>query len=324
MTRLMFVPIEPLEERYSLQWIKWFKEEFKKRETSYFLIGDQKKKKIKKGQFLDIYDTNIYKLEQLKSILYLLKKGFEGTIFFMDLWFPGIEMIAYIRDCDNRRIRIEGIMHAGTYDPYDFLTQSGCNEWGEDLEKSWLRIFDKIYVATNFHKELIETNRGNYKNIEVVKFPCYQGTKKEKNIEKKNQVVFPHRLSIEKQPFVFKRIEEMYKDRYPNDEVEFVVTKERCRNKKEYYKCLAESKVSFSSALQETFGIAMLESFNLGCIPVVPDRLSYQEIFNSCFRYASLEEAVEMIYNGIHFHTRFSQTRYIESVEDIVRRIRII
>jgi len=320
MERLIFVPIEPLEERYSTQWIKWFREEFKKRDIQFIEVGDDKPREITTGQFLDVYDTNLYKLNQLTQIIEYIKLGFEGTIFFMDLWFPGIETIAYIRDCAKRMIRVEGILHAGTYDPNDFLAQNGCDIWGADLEKCWLKWVDRVYVATDYHKALIDHTRGSYGRIEVVRFPCYVGEQRAEG-ERLNRVVFPHRLAPEKQPEVFREVEQRYREQYGDDGTVFVRTKDVCKSKAEYYTLLAESKVAFSSALQETFGIAMLEAYNLGCIPVVPDRISYKETFKTIKRYTSLKEAIEMVHNGIHNYKQPPLSEYVEDVSDIVRRI---
>ncbi len=49
-------------------------------------------------------------------------------------------------------------------------------------------------------------------------------------------------------------------------------------NRPDYWSWLARSDVVVSTALQETFGIAVVESLLAGCWPVLPDRLSYREI----------------------------------------------
>lgn len=48
-----------------------------------------------------------------------------------------------------------------------------------------------------------------------------------------------------------------------------------------------------STALHEFQGLAVLEGVAAGCLPVVPDRLAYPEIYPAQFRYASLPEAPE-------------------------------
>lgn len=48
-----------------------------------------------------------------------------------------------------------------------------------------------------------------------------------------------------------------------------------------------------STALHEFQGLAVLEAVAAGCLPVVPDRLSYPEIYPPLFRYASLPHEPE-------------------------------
>lgn len=321
MERLMFVPLEILPERYTGQWYDWFMTCFSAFGFSPIVVGDTEVRQIKVGEFLDVYQTNQYKINQLSQIIQHIIDGFEGTIFFMDLWFPGIEAIAYIRDCTGRKIRIEGIWHAGTYDPNDFLARSGCGKWGASLESSWVQLVDKGYVATKYHKTLLENARGAA-NLEVVQFPCYQPNYNKRCGVREDRVVFPHRLAPEKQPELFVELEKLYKEKYGND-IEFVRTKDVCSTKDDYYGLLLSSKCVFSSALQETFGIAMIEGLNCGCIPVAPNRLSYCETFDSKYLYNDLKEAVEMVRWAVKTYELPPCSKYNESVSDIVRRIRV-
>jgi hypothetical protein len=69
------------------------------------------------------------------------------------------------------------------------------------------------------------------------------------------------------------------------------------KNKKEYYKLLSKAKISFSASTQETFGIGTVEAMMLGCIPLVPRRLSYVELYNGLFQYSTLSAARHKIKN---------------------------
>jgi glycosyltransferase involved in cell wall biosynthesis len=60
-----------------------------------------------------------------------------------------------------------------------------------------------------------------------------------------------------------------------------------------YRNLLAESHVVLSTALQEFQGLALLEAVACGCLPLVPDRLAYSEIFPAGFRYRSCEDQEE-------------------------------
>jgi hypothetical protein len=50
---------------------------------------------------------------------------------------------------------------------------------------------------------------------------------------------------------------------------------------------LGQAKVIFSANLQETFGISGAEGILVDTIPMVPDRLSYSEIYLKEFKYPS-------------------------------------
>lgn len=50
-----------------------------------------------------------------------------------------------------------------------------------------------------------------------------------------------------------------------------------------YFRWLRQGEVAISTALQENFGIAVVEAAANGCIPLVPNRLSYPEIIPEAF-----------------------------------------
>jgi glycosyltransferase involved in cell wall biosynthesis len=60
-----------------------------------------------------------------------------------------------------------------------------------------------------------------------------------------------------------------------------------------YQEILSTSDVVVSTALHDFQGMAVLEATAAGCIPLVPDRLAYQELFPDECRYESLEEDME-------------------------------
>lgn len=66
-----------------------------------------------------------------------------------------------------------------------------------------------------------------------------------------------------------------------------------------YAQLLASADVSVSTALNEFFGLAMIESCRSGCRPLVPDRLAYPEIYPYAFLYHGREELVESLRRSI-------------------------
>lgn len=291
--RIINMPIESIPLRYSTDWHRWFIREFNKhKDISYVTINPEPLiDKICKGSFLDIAGTNYYKAMQISRISEMFFRGEieDGDIFFLhDIWHPGLEAIAYMRDGLGIDVKICGCIFAGTYDPYDFLTKKGMSYWGKSLEESWFRIVDKIFCATEFHKRLIIEHRDiDPKKIIVTGHPLYNEFPKEMP-KKENIVVFPHRLDSEKNPQMFDVLKEANETIHSS--WKFIKTKEVCKTKKEYYDLLRKAKVSISFADQETLGFAMIESIYADCIPLVPDKLSYSELYDSAFKFNSFME----------------------------------
>jgi glycosyltransferase involved in cell wall biosynthesis len=57
------------------------------------------------------------------------------------------------------------------------------------------------------------------------------------------------------------------------------------RDRTEYARWLKRSTVAVSTSLHEFFGIAMMESVRAGCMPLLPHRLSYPELFPAEYLY---------------------------------------
>jgi hypothetical protein len=102
-----------------------------------------------------------------------------------------------------------------------------------------------------------------------------------KELPKRDLILFPHRLAPEKQVEIFRDL----KSALP--QYEWIVCQDTPLTKVQYHALLATSKIVFSANLQETLGISMYEGALLGAIPLVPDRLSYSEMFSKIWKYPS-------------------------------------
>jgi glycosyltransferase involved in cell wall biosynthesis len=326
MERLIFVPLERMSNRYTDQWYNWFDEQIYIPHTTIEEKG--KAAKVGSGSYVDTIRTTKHKISQLNWLTSAIAEGWSGTIFFMDLWFPGIETIAYLRDNLKRAIRIEGIFHGGSWDKWDFISQNNCTPWARHAEMSWIKMVDRIYVGSNFHKKMISDTM-NLKHKEKskiikVRFPCWLPDDSErKKYERENYVLFPHRLTPEKGVKFFNRLEKDLKRLKIS--AKCIKTLEVCKTKQEFYNLLLKSKVVVSFAEQETFGISMLEGLNAGCIPVAPNRLSYPETLGGKIDnfplFNNYEECLWLVIDALENYKLPRASRYTPNCLDIVKRI---
>jgi len=282
MRKIWFVPIEPYEERYTEQWYRWFKKAFEELRMNYeYVDGEALTDKVEVGVVLDAFGTNYYKASQLMKLYKLIREGEiqdNDIIFFADLWFPGIEGLQYARQLSGKKFQIQGVLHAGTWDEADFTRP--MRDWAKHIEEGWfLGVFDKIYLGSEFHKQLIIAGAGisddNFFNRLVVTGLPFEYKEVQRPAEKENIIVFPHRLDPEKRPEMMAYLkEELEKAGITNWKC--IRTKDVTKTKEEYFQLLGKSKIAVSFALQETFGYAMLECMANGCIPIVPNSLSYK------------------------------------------------
>jgi glycosyltransferase involved in cell wall biosynthesis len=61
-------------------------------------------------------------------------------------------------------------------------------------------------------------------------------------------------------------------------------------SREDYARLLRSSDIAVSTAVNEFFGIAMLEACYAGCFPLVPDDLAYPELYRPEFRYRGAQE----------------------------------
>lgn len=76
-----------------------------------------------------------------------------------------------------------------------------------------------------------------------------------------------------------------------------------CKNRDEYISWLKKSDIVISTAIQENFGIAVVEAIAAGCVPLLPGRLSYPELvpdkYHSRVLYNSEEDLAEKLESAL-------------------------
>lgn len=313
--RIFLLPIEPLEERYSADWLRWWPAGLRPMGDGMadaslevvVVLGHQNTREIETGQFLDAVDTMRFKATQADAMLARVQAGQVGDddiILMLDGWNPAVEMLHYARVLTGAKWKLAGLLHAGTWDSHDHLSRCGLEPSMRGAEQGWAKMFDRLYVATEFHKRLLAGAALDVSRTKVLPFPLLTGHLKLCHAtpwsDRGNLVVFPHRLAPEKNPSMFEEMARAYRAKYPEDSAEFVCSKYAARTKADYYNLLGRARVAVSCAYQETWGIAMLESLALGAHPVAPARLSYPETMPADALYTSMNSAIELIHRGLH------------------------
>jgi len=313
--RIIYLPLPIIEQRYTSEWYWMFPEVFREEGIDYVVVeGNQCQSKLSKVFFLDYSCTLKYFMEQITKTLDIVEDG--DTIFIPDGEMPGLEAFGYYRKFYKKKFKVVEIWHAGTYDPYDLTAQYGCTPFGQKFEEGWMEVADVIFVGSNFHKKLILDNRNVESDkvfvtglpVNIPKLFAYDTSSKE------DMIAYTGRKSFEKGYYIIKKL--------ISENVPIKVTLDETKTKDEYYELLSKSKAVISPAYQETFGYGVIEGMALNCIPIVPDRLSYQEIVPEKFRYRTADEMYKLIdsaLSGNVVNTRKYVSKY--DYRKVIRRM---
>ena len=292
---IFIVDIEAVDTRYTAQWKEYLPKQLQRaiNEDVKVISGGETPQATTPGAFLNFGGTNVYKSKQLETIGEMFCNGqvADGDYFlYTDAWNPTVIQLKYMAELLGVDVNIGGLWHAGSYDPHDFLGRLiGDKPWVRHAEMSMYECYDDNFYATDFHIDLFtDTMMDNYdvdmdKAIKVGWPMEYlkDSLTSYKGMEKRDLILFPHRVAPEKQVDIFRDLAA----RLP--QYEFVVCQEQELTKNEYHNLLGEAKMVFSANLQETLGISWYEGALVDAIPMVPDRLSYSEMALPEFKYPS-------------------------------------
>lgn len=281
MSKVIIVPIEPIDQRYTRQWYDHIPTLFGDAEV-ITIDGDQPSTGTTEGAFLDFATTNIYKASQTQKIAEMFNDGKinPGDKFLVtDAWNFAITAIRYMSDLLDIPVEIHGIWHAGAYDSTDILGMKMQKPWPYHVETSWFHACDYNYFGTNFHKELFLESLDipvEYHHKAIRSGQPHELLIKEvsrhRTANKEDIIVWPHRYNADKQP-------EIIEDLKKRLDYEVVITQHMNLSKDDYYKLMGKAKIVFSCSLHENLGISMMEGCLLDAIPVMPSRASYWEMY---------------------------------------------
>ena len=318
MRKLFYMGIEKLAARYTLQLQDWNERVFKKRNIDYEIVygedltGDQ----IVTGSVLDAHGRTYYSMMQHANLIKLMKEGkvtSDDTIFYEDMFTPGIESLPYILDQVPVEFRPKVYVRclAQSIDPDDFVNREGMLRWMRPYEQMIDTFVTGILVAS---EEMVAHLRiaGFKAPIYVTGLPfgkeeVLSRVPYAKPITSREQrVAFSARWDDEKQPeFYMKLAQRFYKTRpevefavftsHPSlksnnpDHVEFARYLESSGTanfkvytglqKNDYYDLLADSVVLFNCALQDWVSNTVSEADTLGTLTLYPAYRSFPEVF---------------------------------------------
>lgn len=302
MKTIYLVDLEAVSTRYTGQWKTHVPELLKKEGHNVQVISGPEDipAATTPGAFLNFGGTNIYKSAQVEQMGRLFCDGAvrPGDHFiFTDAWHPGIINLKYMSELLQIPVTIHALWHAGSYDPQDFLGRLvGDKPWVRHAEKSFYHAIDHNYFATEFHIDMFFKNLFEEQGP-TMHFRAMQSDKVVRTgwpmeymketladywtIPKRDLILFPHRIAPEKQVEIFRDLATHL------PQYEFVVCQDKNLTKDEYHTLLGQAKMVFSANLQETLGISCYEGALVDAIPMVPDRLSYSEMYYDTFKYDS-------------------------------------
>ena len=292
---IYIVDIEAVDTRYTKQWKEYLPKQLRHSTNNEVTVisGGEVPQATTPGAFLNFAGTNNYKSQQMLEISRLFANGEikNGDYFlYTDAWNPTVIQLRYMAELLGVDVSIGGLWHAGSYDPQDFLGRLiGNKPWVRHAEMSMFECYDDNFFASDFHIDMFtdvfdEDYAINYDSIKRVGWPMeyLKGSLDSyKGMEKRDLILFPHRIAPEKQVEIFRDL----KAQLP--QYDFVVCQEQQLSKNEYHNLLGEAKLVFSANLQETLGISWYEGALVDAIPMVPDRLSYSEMALPEFKYNS-------------------------------------
>lgn len=290
MNKIIYLPFENLPQRYTKMWNDAIIDALQETE-SIVVDCDSKEQKISSGEFLDTYRTVAFKFKELIKVSELFRKGEvkNGDVFFIpDTWFFGMSAIKYMAELNGLNVKIATFNHAGRADKDDFV--QNLSSWADMQEQAWTDLCDIMFVGSRYHEMRVVEKFHPKKTLvtgAVWSKKWMDKFTKDLNREKKDYIIFPHRICKEKQFDFFIEVAKK------NPKLNFVVTTggdnrlnqvlpKNVRyvynlTKKEYFQIFANAMGYLSTAKQETFGYTLQEAIYFDCQVVVPDYACYSE-----------------------------------------------
>lgn len=260
----------PMADRYTLEWYnKLFAH------PAFRVLGGYRPETVNRTRLYN-YFTNLessiqYEFGQVHA---LLPQKNVYKLFITDLDFPGVAAQMYpLLRLKYPDIEIHGILHAGSWCNQDIFHSDGIKK---DQERLIFDICEKVFVATEYHRSLIETYYCEiFNNIVVLDGLPFD-----------YEWVASHKVEKTKDVIVLGRPEQSNMEDLPYP------CQSKMMHRCDFLQYLSGYRVAIIPKVEETFGYIAMEAIALGTIPLVPDKYSYRQTLPRIFRYKDMEEVL--------------------------------
>jgi len=206
----------------------------------------------------------------------------DDILFLADLSFPGFfTNVLYHKPIKNCYV----FCHGTSKNNYDYFQKNRQSKWL--IEKGHSKLFKKVFVATNYHK-----NKLGWNNIDVIGVPK-PSFKIQVDYNKINNIISVSRDDIQKRN---KTIE------YQINKFETIKRSSEYDNWGDYYQFIANSKILLITSKEDTFGYSVMDAIENKCIPIAPNKLSFPELLPQKYLYNNIDELSNIIHKYLNFN----------------------
>lgn len=274
MARLILVPQYPTPLRYQEWWLDQFPKEFGGYFDNVITLGYSSYiRKAPPSQFAPLENAIQWEMQQMDEYMQLSVRK-DDVLLLCDLSFPGLFSSVLIH---KRPERCYAICHATSKNRYDYFGKIRGIKY--PIEKATSKLFDKVIVASEYHKEKL-----GWDNIRVVPLPMPPF-----HVERNNKiypVVSVARSGIQKENVsILKKLGKIgISVNYPN-----------CSTWEQYYDFLSKSMILLITSKEETYGYQVVDAIMSDCTPFAPDKYSYPELLTYDYLYDDIHSLIDKI-----------------------------
>ncbi len=287
MLRIIYVPQLPIAMRYPEWHISEFEKQFCKHFDSVITLGKKSLERFsvrhfrdQTGDFSSTHFAVWFEAEQIKEYMQLKLQG-DDILYLADLSFPGFfTNVLY----HKRPKKCFAFCHATSKNRYDYFQPVRKSKFVVEYAHS--KMFDKVFVATTYHK--LKLGR-RWENVVVTSLP--NPPFKTYKLEKTRNIISVARPSLQK---VNKKLEKDIERKFGK------IWRETFNHWNDYYIYISGSRVMLISAKEETYGYQVIDAVLNNCVPIAPNKFSYQEILPREYLYNNKNELYEIVSKALN------------------------